>query len=73
MDQNHLIIGSISPIIYKIFYKKKSFFFSPTSPSYSPATSPTYSGSGAKQGSTSPFYSPTSPSYSLFTFYFFFF
>lgn len=45
-------------------YGSKSPHYSPTSPSYSPVTSPTYSGSGAKQGSTSPFYSPTSPSYS---------
>ncbi|CAF4756626.1 unnamed protein product, partial [Rotaria magnacalcarata] len=37
--------------------------FSPTSPSYSPVASPTYSTTGGKQGSTSPFYSPTSPSY----------
>ncbi|CAF3316832.1 unnamed protein product [Rotaria socialis] len=45
-------------------YGHKSSHYSPTSPSYSPVTSPTYSATGGKQGSTSPFYSPTSPSYS---------
>ncbi|CAF3649344.1 unnamed protein product, partial [Rotaria sp. Silwood2] len=53
-----------NPIVSELGDGEKPPHYSPTSPSYSPVTNPTYSGSGAKQGSTSPFYSPTSPSYS---------
>jgi DNA-directed RNA polymerase II subunit RPB1 len=65
------IYGQKSPHYRLVFHFFFIFYlyllmFSPTSPSYSPVTSPTYSGSGGKQGSTSPFYSPTSPSYSMF-------
>ena len=49
-------------------YSSKSLHYSPMSPSYSPPTSSTYSGSRARQGSKSSFYSYSSPSYSLFYF-----